>query len=165
MGTVRYTKQEAIRSTGMKMLARGDRVCDVARALDVAQSTVSTWKLRVETRGADDIKDHARSGRPRFLTDEQRELLVEYLEQGAQRYGFSTDAWTLARVAKLISLKFDVEYHPNYLGDLLRTLGFTPQKPNTVARQRDQKAVQRFREKQWPSIKKGEAKECCHTIY
>jgi hypothetical protein len=57
-------------------------------------------------------------------------------------------------VAKVVRKKFRVSYHPDHLGRILHDLGFTPQKPQRVAREQDAQAVERWRKKDWPRIKK-----------
>src|SRR4051794_34648049 len=63
--------------------------------------------------------------------------------------------WTFAaRLAQLIREEFGVGLNPRYLSTWLRERGFTPQKPQRVARERDPKAVAAWRESDWPRITK-----------
>ena len=59
-----------------------------------------------------------------------------------------------ARVAEGIKREFGVAYHPDHVGRLLRTIGWTVQKPVEQATQRDDDAIAVWREEQWPEIKK-----------
>jgi transposase len=69
--------------------------------------------------------------------------------------GYRTDLWTCPRVAEVIAEKFDVEYHPADVWKLVRRLGWTCQKPEQRARERDDAAIRRWRERDWPRIKRG----------
>jgi transposase len=54
----------------------------------------------------------------------------------------------------VIRQAFDVEYHVDHLGRLLRSLGWTPQKPERQARERDEAAIRRWVKVDWPRIKR-----------
>ena len=89
-----------------------------------------------------------------ILSPDQKQELVAMLKAGPVAAGFKTDLWTCARVAKVVRQKFRVSYHPDHLGRILHDLGFSPQKPQRVAREQDAQAVDRWRKKDWPRIKK-----------
>jgi transposase len=74
--------------------------------------------------------------------------------KGAGAYGFSTDLWTLSRVAELIDRTFGVRYHPASVWKVLRGEGWSCQKPERQARERDEKAIEKWRTERWPHIKK-----------
>jgi transposase len=76
------------------------------------------------------------------------------LLQGPRRHGYRTELWTLARVADLIAAKFGVRYHPSAVWHILRAMGWSCQKPERRARERDELAIQRWRQDDWPRIKK-----------
>jgi transposase len=54
----------------------------------------------------------------------------------------------------MIQRLFGVEYHPDYVPRLLRKLGWSPQKPEQRARERDERAAARWRRDEWPRLKK-----------
>lgn len=76
------------------------------------------------------------------------------LLQGTRRWGYAPDGWTGPLVRDMIHRLFDVDYHPNYVPRLLRKLGWTPQKPEQRARERDEQAIARWRREDWPRLKK-----------
>jgi transposase len=57
-------------------------------------------------------------------------------------------------VAQWIRRRFQVRYHVDHLCRLLRTLGWSPQKPERRARERDERAIRRWVRSSWPQIKK-----------
>lgn len=91
------------------------------------------------------------------LSEDQQQELVESLIAGPIAAGFKTDLWTCARVATVVQRRFRVSYHPDHLGRLLHALGFSPQKPQQVAREQDAEAIDLWRKKAWPRIKKKRA--------
>jgi transposase len=76
------------------------------------------------------------------------------LLKGAKAAGFPTDLWTCPRVAQLIRESFSVTYHVDHVGRLLRDLGWSPQKPQRRAVERDEAEIQRWVKEEWPRVKK-----------
>jgi len=64
------------------------------------------------------------------LTTTQRSLLAFYLSKSPLDFGFTV--WNKRSIRSLISSKFHVEYHENYIGQLVKKMGFTSQKPQKV---------------------------------
>ena len=50
--------------------------------------------------------------------------------------------------------EFGVEYSTSGGWELLRSLGFSPQKPEKRATQRDEQGIVQWKRKTWPSLKK-----------
>jgi transposase len=103
------------------------------------------------------IRAKRASGRPPRLTAKQRDKLKRVLLKGAAASGFSTDLWTCPRIAKVIQARFGVRYHVDYMGRLLRSMRWTPQKPQRRAKERDKVEIQRWVREEWPRIKKKPA--------
>jgi len=100
------------------------------------------------------LKAKPHPGKPRRLTAKQRERLAKLLLQGARKHGYSTELWTLARVAEVIAVNFGVEYHPGHVWRVLQGMGWSNQKPERRARQRDEQAIATWRQQDWPGVKK-----------
>jgi transposase len=93
-------------------------------------------------------------GRPAKLDSKQRKRLPGLLLQGAKAHGYRTNLWTTARIAEVIQRAFGVQYHRDHVGRLMHKLQWSPQKPERRAVERDEKEIQRWKEKEWPRIKK-----------
>ncbi|MBO9370776.1 MAG: winged helix-turn-helix domain-containing protein [Chloroflexi bacterium] len=63
--------------------------------------------------------------------------------------------WTLRRVAQVIEREFGVRYHPGRVWYLLRGMGWSPQKPQRRARERDEEAIRTWRTQKWEEVKKS----------
>lgn len=156
MATRRYKRDfkelEARRRKGMRMLARGVAQAEVARALGVSRQTTSSWEAkRLENRQA---WRRGALGRPGGLDSVRRTKLSKMLVAGAVANGFPTELWTLARVVVLIKKEFGFSYSTVHVWRLLRQLGFSSQRPTGRAVQRDEAAIQRWKAKRWPWLKK-----------
>jgi transposase len=83
--------------------------------------------------------------------------LEEILLEGAQAAGYPSDLWTCRRVAEVVARRFGVEYHPGHVARLLHGLGWSPQKPQRRAIERDDQRVQAWIKQDWPRVKKKPA--------
>src|SRR5919205_1106075 len=101
------------------------------------------------------LKRRPAPGAPSCLSEEQRAKVPELLERGAEAHGFRGEAWTCARVAEVIRREFGVVYHPAHVSRLLKALRQSLQKPKRRANQRDEEAIEHWKEHRWPSLKKG----------
>ena len=128
----------------------------IAEALGVSKGAVSQWMKRArDGGGVEALKRRPAPGaRPR-LSEEQRAKVPELLEWGAEAHGFRGEAWTCERVAIVIRREFGVSYHPAHVSRLLKALRHSLQKPQRRANQRDEEAIERWKEQRWPQLKKG----------
>jgi transposase len=96
----------------------------------------------------------ASPGRPPKLSAKEKERLVHWLLQGALAHGYSTELWTCDRIATLIRKEFRVHYHRDHVGRLMRQLGWSYQKPERRALERNEKAIEHWKRREWPRVKK-----------
>ncbi|MER3483342.1 MAG: transposase [Meiothermus sp.] len=145
---------EARRMLGGHLLQQGKGISEVARLLGLTPTSVFRWKETLEEGGLEALQAKPHPGRPPALSVEQKDALVALLQQGPLAAGFATDLWTLERVAQVIKEHFAVEYHPSQVWRILRALGWSPQKPDRRARERDEDVITAWRDETWPQIKK-----------
>lgn len=126
----------------------------IALALGVSEGAVSQWLTRARQAGLGALHDRPRPGRPPRLSPEQQARVPALLRQGAPAFGFRGDLWTRKRVREVIRREFGVTYSPSHISRLLRHWDWTRQKPVTPARQRDEAAIQEWREQQYPALVK-----------
>jgi transposase len=132
---------------------------DIAVALDVSEAAVSTWLARARDHGPEALRARPAPGHPAKLTPDQRRLIPEFLWHGPEAYGFRGQVWTCARVARVIELEFGVRYHKDHVGRLLKDLRWTPQQPIRRATQRDDEAIERWRDEVWPELRRRARRE------
>jgi transposase len=143
---------EKRRLKGARLLARGISKSEVARQLGVTRQTVAAWERRMED-GSEGIK-RGTLGRPRQLDAAQERELGQLLMAGAVAAGYATELWTLPRVGKIIAERCGVEYSTGHLWHLLRRMGFSCQKPEKRATQRNEAEIARWKRHTWPALKK-----------
>jgi transposase len=127
----------------------------IADVLGVSKGAVSQWMKRARQGGFSALKRQPAPGAPPCLSEEQRARVPELLERGAEAYGFRGEVWTCERVAEVVRKEFGVSYHPAHVSRLLKALRHSLQKPQRRANQRDEEAIEHWKGKRWPSLKKG----------
>jgi transposase len=127
----------------------------VAQQLGSSVSSVFRWQQAFQKEGEKGLNPRASPGRPARLSEQEKKRLVNFLLKGPVTFGYSTDLWTTRRVAEVIRKSFGIHYHPNHLWRLLTGLGWSCQKPERLARERDEEGIGRWKKERWPAIKKS----------
>jgi transposase len=127
---------------------------EVARRLGCAASSVMRWQQAWRTQGEQGLRVKVAPGRPPKLSQRHRQRLVRLLLKGAVAHGYRTELWTTARIAEVIRKEFRIAYHRDHVGRLMHGLGWSHQKPERRARERDEQAIARWRRGAWPRVKK-----------
>lgn len=148
-------QMEERRLEGGRLLKEGKMLqAEIARHLGVSRATVSAWAKVVKAKGIRGLRKKKAPGSQSKLSKSQKARLKRLLDRGALACRFPTDRWTLERVGQLIQKEFEVNYHPNYLNRLLRSIGFSPQKPLSQAIEQERELVEAWLERDWSRIKK-----------
>jgi transposase len=137
------------------MILQGKENDDILEILGVSVSSVKRWRRAVEKGGMDALKAKPHPGRKPRLNATQKRQLLEILLAGPRKAGYHNDWWTCRRIAEVVARRFRVKYHPDYIGTLLHDLGWTCQKPEQRAREADDSAIEQWRKRDWPRIKRG----------
>jgi transposase len=150
---------EALRERRMQaaaMFDRGKRQVDVVTELGVSAQTASRWYQAWADGGRRALAGTGRAGRLPKLSDEQVAEVADALRKGPKDNGFSTDMWTLARVADVIEQVTGVRYSITQTWTILRErLGWSSQRPARRAVERDDEAIDKWARTEWPRIKKA----------
>jgi transposase len=139
VGTAEELQRRRLRA--VELVNEGESHEDVAHFLGCGRSSVYTWvKLARANPASLAAKPHP--GRTPRLGEADRRRLEGMLRQGAKAHGWRTELWTAARVADLIERHFGIAFHPEHVRKVLkRKLGWTSQKPQQRAKERDETAI------------------------
>lgn len=151
---------EQRRRRAIAQVKAGQTLSAVARQFSASVSSVSRWWQAYAREGARGLRSKPTPGRPSRLSPGQKAKLVTLLGHGPLRAGYRTDLWTLPRVAALIRQQFGVRYHPAHVWKVLTGLGWSCQKPERRAVERDDPAIARWKRSAWPRIKKRRPPGC-----
>lgn len=138
----------------MRLLSEGRSLREVARMVGCEASSVMRWRDAKAKGGEAALRVRRSPGRPRRLTEAQRRRLVNKLLRGAMACGYGTELWTTGRVAEVIEQMFGVHYDRDHVGRMLHGLGWSHQKPARRALERNEEAIEQWKDERWPVVKK-----------
>ena len=145
---------EKRRWKAMELLEEGRSLNEAGRRLGCAPISVKRWRDARAKRGDAGLQPRTVPGRPSKLTTRQKRRLVKILLRGAIKNGYRTEIWTTARIAEIIARNFGASYHRDHIGRLMKSLGFSWQKPQKRAMERDEARIEQWKREEWPRIKK-----------
>jgi transposase len=145
---------EQRRQRAIALLQEGYPPVDVASILGVDRRSVRRWNAAHRKKGEQGIRAKQASGRPPKLDGKDLRKLEKLLLKGSKKAGFPTDLWTCPRIAQIIKSLFGVNYHVDHIGRILHDLGWSPQKPERRAIERDEARIKEWIKVDWPRIKK-----------
>ena len=156
-------EREHRRKRAVAAVQEGQSPATVARVLGVDRGSVYRWlRLAREAGGLDARPLH----RDPALCDRQLHQLEGLLLQGATRHGWPNDLWTAARVTEVIRRHFGIDYHPEHVRKILkRRLGWTSQKPQLKAKERDEDSIRRWKEEEFPRIVEQARQRDAHLVF
>ena len=158
-GARQRAERQARRERAAELFAQGRSQAEVARELDVSRQSASRWHAGWHAAGAPGLQSRGPTGRRPKVADDQLEAIQQALLEGALAHGFTTDVWTLDRIAVVIQGLTGVALSNPSVWRLLRhRLGWSVQRPQRQAKERDQEAIQHWVAHEWPRIKKGPAR-------
>jgi transposase len=155
-------EREFLRKRAVEAVQEGLSPSTAARAFGVHRVTVQRWLRQARVPDGLDAKPVRRAS---ALSDDQLRALEALLLQGASKHGWPNDLWTAARVQAVILRHFGIDFHPEYVRKLLkRRLGWTSQKPQTKAKERDEDEIRRWKEQEFPRIARQARERDAHLL-
>jgi len=152
-----HAEMEKRRRKAGRLFTKGYSPSEIARQLSVARQVAYRWQSAWREGGNPALASKGAAGRKSKLTVEQAQQVTEGLLAGPGAHGYKTDVWTLPRVAGLIEDLTGIRYHPGHVWRLLGASGFSCQRPERRAVERDEKAIRCWKRVAWPALKKRPA--------
>ena len=154
-GTARQL--QARRTKAVALLKQGHSYQAVARMVQSSISSLVRWMQSFRRIGKAGLKPRPTPGRPPEMKPRQKQELIALLKAGARAAGYSTEMWTARRVAEQIRRHWGIDYHPGHVWKVLVGLGWSCQKPERRALQRDPRKIRQWKQRDWPRIEKSPA--------
>ena len=160
-----HAEMERRRRRAARMFGKELSVPAVAGRLGVARQVAYRWHEAWEAGGVAALASKGPAGRKAKLAPVQSEQVVAALLAGPAAHGYKTQLWTLPRVAALIQELTGVRYHPGHVWRLLGSLGFSCQRPERRAVERNERDIRQWQRVRWPAIKKSAPPRPAHRLY
>ncbi|HCE1808058.1 TPA: helix-turn-helix domain-containing protein [Vibrio parahaemolyticus] len=101
----------------------GDSRTQIAKFLKVSRTSGNNWVQTFLEEGLEGWQEKPRTGRPPFLTSEQREQLSQYIKDKAN--GTQDGELTGSDILAYIVIEFGEHYHPDSIYYLPDHMGFS----------------------------------------
>lgn len=125
-----HVSLQTMRNQAVKAVRNGQTAQSVADAYGLNIRTVFRWLAAYASGGQKALQAKPIPGRPSKLTGEQMSWLAGAVRSHTpQQYKFEFALWTLGLISDLIERRFAVSLSRSAAGRVMRTLGFTPQRP------------------------------------
>ncbi|MFE9628777.1 winged helix-turn-helix domain-containing protein [Streptomyces sp. NPDC006527] len=144
--------RERIRLQAVVRFEGGETNRAVAATLRVSERSVERWRRAWRERGQVGVLSQGSAGRSR-LSETQIASLERELERGPLVHGWADQRWTLARIKTLIGRLFHVSYTVEGAWRLLKRHGWSWQQPARRAIERDDGAVEVWKQETWPRVR------------
>jgi transposase len=139
------------RAKAIEELEEGRTVSVVAKEYSMTERSVRRWQQ--ENKWPRE-KSGRGPGQPPKLSLEQMKELEKELERGAYAHGYSEDYWTLERIGHVIWELFGVRCATSSVWNIMQRMGWSSQKTQRLAIQRNDEKVKKWKQYRWPRIKK-----------
>jgi len=152
LGSPQALEKRSLRA--IRLVEDGERSRAVALRVHASSSSIVRWHQAYQKTGKQGWRPLPSPGRPRGLSDRQKEKLVRLSLAGPLETGDSTALWTLNRIGQVIQRHSGLRYGTATLWKLMRALGRSRQQPAPETRVRREQAIRYWQPHVWPHIKK-----------
>jgi transposase len=146
---------DVIRQMAFDRIKNGENVKEVMESYGLCRTTYYKWIQKKEKRKVADLVSLTPPGRPCFLSAKQKKQVYIWINgKDPRQHGFGFGLWTRKIVADMIERHFGIIMGVTAIGKLLAELNITPQKPLRRAYERDPEAIEVWKNKTYPKIKR-----------
>lgn len=132
----------------------GKDVAEVAAILKLSSQTIYNYVKAFILNRLNSLVYRHSPGRPAKLTAAQRKELGETIDAGPEAAGYDCGCWSTILIQDWILNRFEVEYDPRYVAELLDQMGFSYQRGRFVSDHLGDVAAEQeeWMTKTWPEI-------------
>ncbi len=146
--------REARRKEAGRMFGKGATQAEVAKQFRVSAAAACKWHAAWEAGGMQGLDSKGPPGFASALDGKKKQAFKKAILRGPLKHGYGTDLWTLARLAEVLRKTTRVSFGPVRTWQVVRELGFTPQKPVLRDGKRNEKMIADWKARRLPGLKK-----------
>lgn len=126
----------------------------VAKHFGVSTTAAYKWRNAWKKDGKEGLKSKGHPGFVSQYTKEKKEQLKTIILKGPSAYGYTTDFWTVDRIRAVAKKKLKVHLATKQTWATIIGLGFSVQKPERRAKERNERAITDWKLNEFPKLKK-----------
>ncbi len=154
MASLSREQREQVRLKAGKLFKKGFSQADVARKLKVSTAAANYWYKDWDKKGIEGLKSKGHPGFASDLGEKDKSVFRKAILDGPCKHGFETDLWTLPKLTKVLKKVSGFSCSEVWTWHIVRSLGFTPQKPQVKAKERDEQAIEQWKTRTLSGLKK-----------
>lgn len=143
---------EAYRFRALQLRKDGWKVDDIAHAFGLNRRAVTRWFTIYKKDGKVALKSRKANGPSLKLSEKEIKEIISILYDDATIYGFENPLWNCKMVQQTILKQTGKRLHTTNIMRLFKKLNLSPQKPERLASQRNEKAIRKWKREEWPKI-------------
>jgi len=150
MGQLRLVK----RIHALLYIIEGKDVAEIALILTLSSQTIYNYVKAFILNKLKSLVYRHSPGRPAKLNAAQRKELGKTIDAGPEAAGYDCGCWSTTLIQDWIFNRFEVEYAPRYVSELLDQMGFSYQRARFVSDHLEDVAAEQeeWMSKTWPEI-------------
>ena len=150
--SVSHEVLEAYRYRTIELYQKGKSAQEIAFFFGIHRGSVSLWIKNWKDMGKSALKSTKALGPNPKLNKEDRKQIISWLKKSAMEFGFETPLWDCKRIQRMIKKELNKGIAISNLWENLRRWNLTPQKPEKVALEKNQRKVTEWINNEWPEI-------------
>lgn len=145
---------ERRRMAAGRMFGKGVSQYRVAKHFNVSTAAANHWHKAWKAKGEDGLISKGNPGFASVYTKEKKGNLKDLILKGPKRCGYDTDFWTVQRIAVAARKKLGIKLQITQTWRTIISLGFSCQKPERRAKERNERVIKEWRIGIFPRLKK-----------
>ena len=138
---------------------------EIASLFNKTERTIQNWFKLYLSKGYDGLKYKRPSGRRGQLKKKEKQQLKELILKGPEENGYKSGVWTAAMIQELIFNHFEVSYKVGYIPQLLRGIGLSHKKVQTVCYKADKEKQRQWVEERLPNLMRKAIREGAKILW
>jgi transposase len=126
----------------------------IARKLRVTEATVSRWHAAWAKKGVRGLRSKGSPGFPSTFTKKKRRAFERAIRKGPLHFGFTTNVWTLERFQIVLRKVTRLHVGTTWMWHIVHSMGYTPQRPQVRVVRRNEAAIEAWKKRRLPGLKK-----------
>jgi len=120
------------RVLAVNLLFTGKEKNEIINLLGIGRTTLELWAQKAAEHGVDDLEALKQEGRPSRLSFEQKREIDDALQKSPVEFGYDEVCWEGKLLSEYIAKKYRVTLCCRQCQRLMRELGYSMQRPQTV---------------------------------
>jgi transposase len=137
-----------------KMFEKGISQVSISKKFKVSRAAVCQWYAMWKEDGKKGLQSRGLPGFDSEFTEEKKKKLKTIILAGPIKSGYVTDFWTINRVRAVTKKELLIDLGYTRIWNTVLSLGFSCQKPERRARERNEKSITDWKQNTFPRLKK-----------